>query len=63
MLLGNNHAKLLPACVSFGAAFMILVDTLTRSVSAAEIPISILTALIGAPVFIIMIRRNGGWHI
>ena len=63
MLFGNNHLSIVPASVSFGAVFMIIVDTLARSISAAEIPVSILTAMIGAPFFIVLMRRSGGWRI
>ena len=63
MKFGSNHLALIPASVSFGAVFMVLVDTLARSMTAAEIPISILTAVIGAPFFIILMRRSGGWQL
>ena len=63
MKFGSNHLSLLPASISFGAAFMILVDTVARSASAQEIPISILTAVVGAPFFIILMRRSGGWRL
>lgn len=63
MLFGNNHLAIVPASVSLGAVFMIIVDTMARSISAAEIPVSILTAIIGAPVFIYLMRRSGGWRI
>lgn len=63
MKFGNNHLSLLPASVSLGAVFMIVVDTVARSISAAEIPVSILTAIIGAPFFIILMRRSGGWTL
>ncbi|MFR7724228.1 MAG: iron chelate uptake ABC transporter family permease subunit, partial [Clostridia bacterium] len=43
-----------------GAFFMIVMDTFARSATAAEIPISILTAIIGAPVFIILLKKTGG---
>jgi len=62
MKFGSNHLSLLPASISLGAAFMIIVDTVARSASAQEIPISILTAIIGAPFFIILMRRSGGWR-
>ena len=42
---------------------MILVDTLARSATASEIPISILTAIIGAPFFVVLMRRSGGWQL
>ncbi|MBR0400856.1 MAG: iron ABC transporter permease [Mogibacterium sp.] len=63
MIFGNNHLSLIPASVSLGAVFMIAVDTAARSISAAEIPVSILTAIIGAPFFIMLMRRSGGWRV
>lgn len=63
MKFGSNHLSLLPASVSFGATFLIIVDTVARSASAQEIPISILTAIIGAPFFIILMRKSGGWSL
>ena len=63
MKFGSNHLSLLPTSISFGATFMIIVDTVARSASAQEIPISILTAIIGAPFFIILMRRSGGWSL
>lgn len=63
MKFGSNHLSLLPASVSLGAVFMIVVDTVARSASAAEIPISILTAVIGAPFFIFLMRKSGGWQL
>ena len=58
MVLGQDNAKLIPASVSIGAAFMVIVDTVARSVSAAEIPVSILTAIIGAPFFILILTSR-----
>ena len=63
MKFGSNHLSLVPASISFGAAFLIIVDTVARSASAQEIPISILTAIIGAPFFIILMRKSGGWSL
>lgn len=63
MKFGNNHISLLPACISIGMTFMIIVDTVARSATAAEIPISVLTAVIGAPFFIILMRKTGGWQL
>ncbi len=59
MIFGSSHARLLPACISCGAVFMMVVDTLARTISAAEIPVSILTAIIGAPIFIAIVRKKG----
>ncbi|MCR4962421.1 MAG: iron ABC transporter permease [Firmicutes bacterium] len=63
MLFGGNNQKLVPACISLGAMLMLIVDTMARTVSAGEIPVSILTAIIGAPVFIVLLRRTGGWSL
>jgi len=63
MKFGSNHLALIPTSISFGAAFMVIVDTVARTMTAAEIPVSILTAMIGAPFFIILMRRSGGWQL
>ena len=63
MKFGSNHLSLLPASLGTGAAFLIAVDTAARSISAQEIPISILTAILGAPFFIYLMRRTGGWSL
>ncbi len=60
MAFGSDHRNILPASICIGAAFMVVVDTLARSISAAQIPISVLTAIIGAPFFILLMRRSGG---
>ena len=60
MLFGNNNKSVIPASIGFGAVFMVIIDTIARSATAAEIPISILTAVIGAPFFIILLRKTGG---
>ncbi len=60
MLFGNDNRYVVPASVLFGALFMLAVDTLARCVNTAEIPVSILTAVIGAPVFILLLRKTGG---
>jgi iron complex transport system permease protein len=63
MALGSDNMVLVPASVSIGAVFMILVDTAARSISPSEIPVSVLTAIIGAPVFIGLLRKTGGWKL
>ncbi len=63
MLVGPNHKDLIPATMFVGAAYILIVDTICRSVSASEIPLGILTALIGAPVFAYLLRKTkGGWN-
>lgn len=63
MKFGGNHLALVPASISVGAAFMVLVDTAARSAAAAQIPVSALTAVIGAPFFIYLVRKTGGWRL
>ncbi|MBQ9631141.1 MAG: iron ABC transporter permease [Treponema sp.] len=60
MLLGSNNKVVVPLSISLGSIFMMIIDTFARSASSAEIPISILTAIIGAPVFISLLRKTGG---
>lgn len=60
MLVGENHTKLVPFTISIGICFMVIVDTISRSMFAAEIPISVLTSMIGAPFFIYMLRSRNG---
>lgn len=60
ILVGTDNRKVVPVCISLGAAYLVVIDTLSRSLTGAEIPISILTALIGAPFFAVLLRRCGG---
>ena len=53
LLLGPAHRTLLPAAALFGGAFLVLADALARTiVSPAELPIGVLTALVGGPFFL-----------
>ena len=58
-LVGNNYQHLMPASMLFGAVFLLLVDNISRNLLATEIPIGILTSLIGAPFFLYLISRDG----
>ncbi|MDR1137575.1 MAG: iron ABC transporter permease [Synergistaceae bacterium] len=60
MIFGSNNMYLVPASVSLGAVFMIVIDTIARAATAAEIPASILTATVGAPFFVLLLRKTGG---
>lgn len=51
MLIGSDNRSLLPACCFIGGIFMLVVDTVTRIIGPAEMPVSILTGIIGAPFF------------
>ena len=60
LLVGPSNRRLLPASILLGGLFMLLVDTLTRVIGAAEMPVSIMTGLIGAPVFCWLLWRQRG---
>lgn len=60
MLFGNDNRRVVPSAILLGAIFMVAVDTVARCAVSSEIPVSILTAVIGAPVFIILLRKTGG---
>lgn len=63
MLVGPDHRALLPATLSIGATYLLLIDDIARTATVGEIPLGILTALIGAPFFAYLLRKtNGSWH-
>ena len=63
MIVGHDNRKLIPVSISLGAAFMAAIDTVSRTLTASELPLSILTSLIGAPIFVFLLKRTkgGGW--
>ncbi len=61
ILVGPDHKVLLPASLAIGGTYFLLMDDLARSLSTAEVPMSILTGIIGAPVFAYLLRRGTGW--
>ena len=62
MLVGPNFDRLLPAAIILGAGYLLLVDTLARTIATIETPIGILTAFVGAPVFLwLLARGRHGW--
>ena len=63
MLTGPDHKVLIPAAALIGAVYLIQVDNVARASIAAEIPVGIITAMLGAPVFAYLLRRaaNKGW--
>ena len=58
MLIGSDNRALLPACCFIGGIFMLVVDTVTRIIGPAEMPVSILTGIIGAPFFAWLLYRQ-----
>lgn len=60
MLVGASHRYLLPLSFFLGGSLLVIADSLARTIIApAELPIGIVTALIGAPVFIWLLIREG----
>ncbi len=57
-LVGPTHGRLLPASALLGGGFLLLVDCAARTLTAAELPLGMLTALVGAPVFALLLRRG-----
>ncbi|MDR3136854.1 MAG: iron ABC transporter permease [Coriobacteriales bacterium] len=61
-IVGPNYHLLLPTAILTGAGFLLIVDDLARLLTTVEIPIGILTAILGVPFFIVIFRRNmKGW--
>jgi iron complex transport system permease protein len=58
MVVGPGFVRLLPAAILIGAAFMLAVDTLARTISGTEVPLGIITSVIGAPVFVGLLARG-----
>jgi iron complex transport system permease protein len=62
MIAGPNHKTLVPLSMLIGALYLLRVDTLARSVFSMEIPLGIITSLIGAPFFIyLMVQKRKVW--
>ena len=57
---GPDHRRLLPLAAVWGAGFMVVADLVARTVIApAEVPVGVVTALVGAPFFLALLRRRG----
>lgn len=59
LIFGYDYRRLIPSSILLGGAFMIVVDDLARTVTTSEIPLGVLTAFVGAPVFVWLILRGG----
>ncbi len=63
MIVGPNYKMLLPASIMLGATYLLLVDDLCRTMSNLEVPLGIVTAVVGAPLFLYLLLKGGrGWE-
>jgi iron complex transport system permease protein len=61
-IVGPNYRYLIPASIVMGATFLLVVDDLTRILFFSEIPIGIITSILGAPLFLyLLLRSRKGW--
>lgn len=58
MLVGPDHRVMMPASLLIGALYLLVIDTIARTATSSEIPLGILTALIGTPVFALVLRQT-----
>lgn len=59
LVIGPDHRVLVPACILGGGAFMVACDILARTLpDQGEMPVGVITALIGAPIFIYLLKRS-----
>ncbi|WP_312472164.1 iron ABC transporter permease [Neobacillus sp.] len=62
MIVGNDNRLLIPTSLSIGACYLVIIDNVSRTITGSEIPLGILTAIIGAPFFVYLLKRKaGGW--
>ncbi|ABW17761.1 FecCD family ABC transporter permease [Alkaliphilus oremlandii] len=60
MMFSNDNKYLIPISISLGASYLVLVDNLARTIGGAEIPLGILTSLLGGPFFVYLLKRTKG---
>jgi iron complex transport system permease protein len=64
MMIGADNKIAVPVCFTFGGSFLLLVDNISRTAAAFEIPIGIFTTLIGGPFFIFLLKKARiGWEL
>jgi iron complex transport system permease protein len=62
LLLGNDQRVLIPASALLGGSFVVLCDLLARvALAPQQLPVGAVTALLGAPLFLVLLRRVSGW--
>ena len=62
-LVGSDHKIMIPQTIILGPMFLLIMDNIARTLTSAEIPISIITAFVGAPFFayLLITKKDSGW--
>ena len=58
LMVGPDNTRTIPVSFAFGGSFLLIVDTLSRTMTSFEIPVGIFTTLIGGPFFVILLKRS-----
>ncbi len=62
IVVGPDHRRLVPMALALGASFLLVIDTVSRVLLPSEVPLGVLTGLIGVPILILLLRRaRTGW--
>ncbi|SHI34934.1 iron complex transport system permease protein [Dethiosulfatibacter aminovorans DSM 17477] len=63
MMVGTDNRKLIPVSLALGSFYLVIIDLLSRTLTGSEIPLGILTSLLGAPfyVYVLKITKGSGW--
>jgi iron complex transport system permease protein len=62
IVVGPDHRRLVPMSLALGASFLLAIDTVSRTLLPSEVPLGVLTGLIGVPILVVLLRRNRtGW--
>ena len=59
MIFGYDYRRLIPAAAMFGAAYLVIVDSIARLITTQDLPLGILTAFVGAPLFLYLLLTGG----
>jgi iron complex transport system permease protein len=62
-LVGPDHQRLIPASMALGATFLLLIDTIARTQWTSDVPLGVLTGIVGVPLLLVILRVNKiGWQ-
>jgi len=61
-LIGNCYRRLIPTCAILGAAYLLVMDNIARSILSLELPLGVVTSVLGAPFFVFLILKRKEWR-